>query len=323
MQRRQFFTALAGAAAAWPLAGRAEPTRPAIGVLFPGAAPFRVGQTFLAGLGEAGFIEGQNVTINYRFAEGKYERMAELAAELVESKVDVIVGYAGQGGLAAKVATSTIPIVFVIGGDPVQLGLVASLNRPEGNVTGTTFMGALSTTKEFQLAHELVPTTMTVGFLMNPDIVNAAGETRDALASAQALGLILEIAEAHSESDLEAGLASLAAARAGVVVVDSDVFFFSQRDRIVALAARYAIPTLYSSRSFADAGGFASYGGSSSEASLQAGRYVGKILKGAKPKDLPVVQSTKFELVINLKTAKTLGLEIPPALLARADDIIE
>lgn len=323
MRRRQFFAALAGTAAAWPLAVRAEPVRPTIGVLFPGTSPFRVGQTFLAGLGEAGFIEGQNVTINYRFAEGKYERMAALAAELVESKVNVIVGYAGQGGRAAKAATSTIPIVFITGGDPIQLGLVASLNRPEGNVTGAAFMGALSTTKEFELAHELVPTAKTIGFLVNPEILTAADETRDALVSAQALGLILEIAKARSESDLETGFASIAAARAGVVVVDSDVFFFSQRDRIVALAARYAIPTLYSTRFFADAGGFASYGGSSSEASLQAGRYVGKILKGAKPTDLPVVQSTKFELVINLKTAKTLGLEIPSMLLARADDVIE
>jgi putative tryptophan/tyrosine transport system substrate-binding protein len=323
MQRREFFTTLAGAAAAWPILARAEPAQPAIGVLFPGAPTFRLSRSFLAGLGESGFVEGQNVTINYRFGEGRYERMAALAGELVESKVDVIVGYAGQGGHAAKAATSTTPVVFMTGGDPVQLGLVASLSRPGGNVTGATFLGALSTTKEFQLLHELVPVATTLGFLMNPDILNAEGETRDAGASAQALGVTLEIVKARSESDLEAGFANLSAAHAGAIVVDSDVFFFSQRNHIVALAARHAIPTLYSNRSFADAGGLASYGGSSDEADRQAGRYVGKILRGAKPADLPVVQSTKFELVINLKTAKTLGLEISPTLLARADDVIE
>jgi putative ABC transport system substrate-binding protein len=270
-----------------------------------------------------GFIEGQTVAIEYRFAEGRYERLPALAADLVARKVDVIVGYAAPGGLAAKAATLTIPVVFVTGVDPVKVGLVASLNRPGGNVTGTTFMGALSTTKQFGLVHELVPMAKAVGFLMNPDIANAAEEMRDARASAQALGITLEIATARSESDLETGFATLAEARAGALVVDSDVYFFSQRDRIVALAARHGIPALYSNRAFADAGGLASYGGSASEASRGAGRYVGKILRGAKPADLPVVQSIKFELVFNLKTAKTLGLEIPPMLLARADEVIE
>jgi putative ABC transport system substrate-binding protein len=322
MRRRQFIVALGGAAA-WPLAARAESALPAVGVLFPGASTYRLDSAFLAGVGALGFVDAQTVMIVYRFAEGRYERMPTLAAELVTRKVDVIVGFAGQGGLAAKAVTSTIPIVFIIGGDPVQLGLVASLSRPGGNVTGTTSLGALSTTKEFQLVHELVPAATTVGFLMNPDIVNAAGEKRDALASAQALGLTLEIATARSEGDLETSFANLAAIRAGALVVDSDVFLFSQSNRIVALAARYAIPTLYSNRAFADAGGLASYGGSSRETNRQAGRYVGEILKGAKPADLPVVQSTKFELVINLKTAKALGLEIPPMLLARADEVIE
>jgi putative ABC transport system substrate-binding protein len=270
-----------------------------------------------------GFIEGKTVAIEYRFAEGRYERMPALAADLVARKVDVIVGFAAQGGLAAKAATSTIPVVFVTGVDPVQVGLVASLNRPGGNVTGTTFMGALSTTKQFGLVHELVPMAKAVGFLMNPDIANAAEEMRDARASAQALGITLEIATARSESDLETGFATLAEARAGALVVDSDVYFFSQRDRIVALATRHGIPALYSTRAFADAGGLASYGGSASEADRGAGHYVGKILRGAKPADLPVVQSIKFELVFNLKTAKTLGLEIPPKLLARADEVIE
>jgi putative ABC transport system substrate-binding protein len=292
-------------------------------VLFPGASTFRLSPVFLAGLSEFGFIEGKTVAIEYRFAEGRYERMPALAADLVARKVDVIVGYAVQGGLAAKAATSTIPVVFAIGADPVQVGLVASFNRPGGNVTGTTFMGALSTTKQFGLVHELVPMAKAVGFLMNPDIANAAEEMRDARASAQALGITLEIATARSESDLEAGFATLAEARAGALVVDSDVYFFSQRDRIVALAARHGIPALYSNRAFADAGGLASYGGSASEASRGAGYYVGKILRGAKPADLPVVQSIKFELVFNLKTAKTLGLEIPPMLLARADEVIE
>jgi putative ABC transport system substrate-binding protein len=321
--RRREFIGLIGGAAAWPLTVRAAAPLPTLGVLYPGASTYRLDSAFLAGLGELGFVDAQTVAIVYRFAEGRYEQMPALAAELVARKVDVIVGFAGQGGLAAKAATSTIPIVFVTGGDPVQLGLVASLNRPEGNVTGTTFLGALSTTKEFQLAHELVPAATTVGFLMNPDILSAAGEMRDARASTKALGLTLEIVTARSENDLEISFASLAAAHAGALVVDSDVFLFSQRNRIVALAARHAIPTLYSNRSFADAGGLASYGGSSREADLQAGRYVGRILKGEKPADLPVVQSIKFELVINLKTAKVLDLAIPPMLLARADEVIE
>ena len=324
MRRREFLQVVGGAAGAWPLTEGAEPTlRPTIGVLFPGASTFRLSPVFLAGLSEFGFIEGKTVAIEYRFAEGRYERMPALAADLVARKVDVIVGYAVQGGLAAKAATSTIPVVFAIGADPVQVGLVASFNRPGGNVTGTTFMGALSTTKQFGLVHELVPMAKAVGFLINPDVANAAEEMRDARASAQALGITLEIATARSESDLETGFAKLAEARVGALVVDSDVYFFSQRDRIVALAARHGMPALYSSRAFAEAGGLASYGGSVSEASRGAGRYVGKILRGAKPADLPVVQSIKFELVFNLKTAKTLGLEIPPMLLARADEVIE
>jgi putative ABC transport system substrate-binding protein len=279
MRRREFLQAVGGAAGAWPLTAGAEPTlRSTIGVLFPGASTFRLGPVFLAGLSELGFIEGQTVAIEYRFAEGRYERLPALAADLVARKVDVIVGYAAPGGLAAKAATLTIPVVFVTGVDPVKVGLVASLNRPGGNVTGTTFMGALSTTKQFGLVHELVPMANIVGFLMNPDAANAAEELRDARASAQALGITLEIATARSESDLETGFAKLAEARAGALVVDSDVYFFSQRDRIVALAARHGMPALYSSRGFADAGGLASYGGSPSEADRGAGRYVGKIL---------------------------------------------
>jgi putative tryptophan/tyrosine transport system substrate-binding protein len=323
--RREFLQAVGGAAAAWPLTVEAQPTlRPTVGVLFPGASTgFRLGPDFLAGLSESGFIEGKTVAFEYRFAEGRYERLPALAADLVARKVDVIVADAAVGGLAAKAATSTIPVVFRTGSDPIQLGLVTSLNRPEGNVTGTTFLTAVSTTKAFQLLYELVPTAGTIGFLMNPDTPVAADEMRDARASAQALGIMLEIAEARSESDLETGFAKLAEARAGALVVDSDVYFFSQRDRIVALAARHRIPALYSLRPFALAGGFASYGGSVSEASREAGRYVGKILRGAKPADLPVVQSTKFELVINLKTAKALGLTIPPSVLVQADEVIE
>ena len=324
MRRRQFLQVVGGAASAWPLTVGAEPTlRPTIGVLFPGASIFRLSPVFLAGLSELGFIEGKTVAIEYRFAEGRYERLPAIAADLVVRKVDVIVAYAAQGGLAAKAATSTIPVVFIVGIDPVQVGLVASFNRPGGNVTGTAFMGGLSTTKQFELVHELVPMAKALGFLVNPDYANAAEEMRDARASAQALGITLEIVTARSESDLETGFAALADARAAALVVDSDVYFFSQRDRIVALAARHGLPALYSNRAFADVGGLASYGGSASEASRGAGYYVGKILRGAKPADLPVVQSIKFELVFNLKTAKTLGLEIPPTLLARADDVIE
>jgi putative tryptophan/tyrosine transport system substrate-binding protein len=321
MRRRDFLWAFAGATVA-PLEARTEPTLPTIGYLFPGASTFRPGLTFLAGLNEFGFVDGKSVRIVYRFAEGQYERLPVLAAELVAQKVDVIVAVA-QGAYAAKATTSTIPIVFVTGGEPTRFGLVTSLNRPEANVTGTTFLGALTTTKEVELLHELVPGAGTLGFLMNPEMSNAAAETRDAQTSAQALGVTLEIAPARSDSELESAFTNLVAAHAGALVVDSDIFFYSRRDRIVALEARHAIPALYSNRAFADAGGFASYGGSSVEAELQAGRYVGRILKGEKPANLPVVQSTKFEFVINLKTAKALGLEIPPMLLAGADEVIE
>jgi ABC-type uncharacterized transport system substrate-binding protein len=324
MRRRDFLQAVGGVAGAWPLTAIGESAlRPTIGVLFPGASTYRMGASFFEALGEFGLVEGQTVAVQYRFAEGRYERMPALAADLVARKVDVIVGVAAQGGLAAKAATSTIPVVFVTGQDPVHVGLVASLNRPGSNVTGATFQGALSTTKQFGLVHELVPSAKVVGFLMNPDGANAAETVRDARASSEAHGVTVEIVAARSKDDLETGFTKLDEARAGALVVDSDVYFFSERNRIVALAAHRRIPTLYSNRAFAEVGGLASYGGSSREAEREAGRYVGKILRGANPADLPVVQSIKFELVFNLKSAKTLGLEIPPMLLARADHVID
>jgi putative ABC transport system substrate-binding protein len=322
MQRRDFLWAFAATAVA-PLEVRAEPPPPTVGYLFPGVSSFRPDPAFFAGLSEFGFVDGKSVRIVYRFAEGQYDRLPALAAELAAQKVNVIVAVAPQSVYATKATTSTIPVVFITGGDPTRLGMVTALNRPEGNVTGATFFGGLSTTKDIQLVHELVPTASTIGFLMNPELQNAAGEMRDAQASAQALGVRLEVAAARSDSELESSFANLAAANAGALVVDSDIFFYSRRNRIVALAARHAIPTLYSNRAFAEAGGLASYGGSSIEAELQAGRYVGRILKGEKPADLPVLQPTKFEFVINLKTAKAIGIEVSPMLLARADEVIE
>jgi putative ABC transport system substrate-binding protein len=321
MRRRDFLWAFA-AATVTPLGARAEPAQPTIGYLFPGTSPFQAGAAFRAGLGELGFVDGKSVKIVYRFAEGQYERLPALAAELVAHRVDVIVAIAGSGVQAVRAANPTIPIVFVTGEDPALFG-ITSLNRPEGNVTGATFLGALSTTKELQLLHELAPMASTIGFLINPDMQNAAGETSEARASARALAVKLEIATARSDSELEPGFANLTKAQAGALLVDSDILFYSRRNRIVALAARYAIPALYSNREFVKAGGLASYGGSSDEALLQAGRYVGRILKGEKPADLPILQSTKFEFVINLKTAKAMGVEIPPMLLARADEVIE
>jgi putative ABC transport system substrate-binding protein len=327
VKRREFITLIGGAAAAWPLAARAEqPMMPVIGFLGGGApdAFAHVVGAFRQGLYETGFAEGQNVTIEYRWAEGQYDRLPELVAELVGRPVVVIVATGGDVGVrAAKNATTTIPIVFTSGSDPVAAGFVSSLNRPGGNVTGVSLFVSVLEVKKLDLLRELVPTAAVIGFLLNPNNPRADVDTADMQAAARALGKQLLILKAGSENDLDAVLTNLAQQRVDALVVHTEPFFLSRRDHLVELAARHSIPTIYGLREFAAAGGLISYGTKLSDSYRQVGIYTGKILKGEKPVDLPVVQPTKFEFVINLKTAKALGLEVPSTLLARADEVIE
>ena len=327
MKRRAFITLLGGAAAAWPLAARAQqPAMPVIGFLSGaslGALPDQI-DAFRHGLKESGYVEGQNVTIDYRKAEGRYDRFAELAADLVRGQVAVIVvGGGGQASLAVKAATSSIPIVFTIGNDPVQAGLVASLSRPGGNVTGVTMFSSSLEPKRLELLRELVPSATVIAVLMNPTFPDSPIQLKDLQAAARAMGQQIVILNASSESEIEAAFATVARERIGALLVGSDPFFNSKRREIVALAARHAVPAIYQWRDHATIGGLMSYGTSLADAYRQVGIYVGRILKGEKPADLPVVQSTKVELVINLKTAKTLGLTFPVPLLGRADEVIE
>ena len=298
---------------------------PIFGVLFGGsAALLRQGfAPFLPGLGELGYRDGQNVTIQYRTAEGQYERLPALVSELVAGKANVIVALASPASMAAKTVSSTVPVVFAIAGDPVALGLVASLNRPGGNITGATFLSIELTAKQLELLHELSPNTRTVGFLINPEVPDLEAQTTRAQAAARSLGLALQVVNARAEDDFEAAFVALAEQHAGALLVGGDEFLISQSARIAGLAARHKLPTLAGLRVFAVRGGLASYGASLAEAQRQAGLYVGRILNGDKPADLPVVQATKFELVINLNTAKALGLTVPQLLLATADEVIE
>ena len=327
MKRREFITLIGGAAAAWPLAARAEqPMMPVIGFLGGGApdAFAHVVGAFRQGLYETGFAEGQNVTIEYRWAEGQYDRLPELVAELVGRPVVVIVATGGDVGVrAAKEATTALPIVFTSGSDPVAAGFVSSLNRPGGNLTGVSLFVSVLEVKKLDLLRELVPTAAVIGFLLNPNNPRADVDTADMQAAARALGKQLLILKAGSENDLDAVLTNLAQQRVDALVVHTEPFFLSRRDHLVELAARHSIPTIYGLREFAAAGGLISYGTKLSDSYRQVGIYTGKILKGEKPVDLPVVQPTKFEFVINLKTAKALGLEVPSTLLARADEVIE
>jgi len=328
--RRREFIGIAGGAAAWPLAARAQQkAMPVIGFLNPTSAlsppgPFVV--AFHKGLSETGYVEGQNLAVEYRWADGHYDRLPALAADLVGRKVDVIV-VAGQiSALAAKSATSTIPIVFVGVGDPAGIGLVASLARPGGNLTGFSNTAAELQPKRFELLSELVHQATVIALLVNP--TNVAGErsertTREIAEAARAKGVQLPILKASSESEIDAAFAALAGLHAGALFVGGDPFFNSRREQLVALASRHAIPAIYLWREFAVAGGLISYGIDTTAAFRQAGVYVGRILKGEKPTDLPVQQPTKFELVINLKTANALGLTVPQSLLARADEVIE
>ena len=326
MRRREFISLLGGAAAAWPLAARAQqPAMPAIGFLGGSSLAERrpLLTAFRQALTEAGFVEGQNVAIEYRWAEGQYDHLPALAAELVRRRVDLVVAGDGPSALVAKAATTTIPIVFTTGIDPVQVGLVTSLNRPGGNLTGVNMVAGPLPAKQLGLLHDLVPAAGTIAVLINPNNANAERDAATVQDAGRAVGVQIVVTRAVVETDFENVFAMLARERAGALLVNSDVFFTSRRDHIIALAARHALPLMSSWREFVVAGALISYGPSLSAAYRQVGLYTGKILKGAKPADLPVVQPTAFELVINLKTAKMLGLNVPLHLQQLADEVIE
>jgi len=323
--RRELLAALGGAAVAWPLAARAQQAMPVVGYLNNGSpesdAPRLTG--LRRGLNETGYVEGRNFLIEYRWAGNQPDRLPALAAELVRLQVTVIVAVGLLPALAAKAATTSIPIVFSVAADPVQLGLVASLNRPGGNLTGfNSFIGELGT-KGLAVLHELVPSSATIGFLEYPNNPVSELTTRDVLAAAPTVGLQVQILKASTDREIDAAFVSLVQAQTGALLVGNDPFFNSRIDQLVALAARHAIPTMYSVREFVVAGGLISYGTSLIEEYRQVGLYTGRILKGEEPADLPVQQATKLELIINLKTAKVLGLQIPDRLLALADESIE
>ena len=326
MRRREFIAALGGAAA-WPLAARAQqPPMPVIGFLnavSPGPWANLLA-AFHKGLNETGYVEGRNVTIEYRWAEGKYDRLPVLAADLVRRMVSVIVATGGTpSALAVKSATKTIPVVFTVGADPVSLGLVESLNRPAGNMTGVNLLVSTLGAKRLGLMRDLVPTARLMAMLVNPDNVLAKLQQVDIQQAAVAINQDLRILTASSERELDAAFESMLQFGVQALLVGSDAFFNSRRDKITTLAARHRIPALYEEREFAVAGGLISYGTSISDGYRQAGLYTGRVLRGEKPADLPVVQVTKFELVINLKTAKTLGVKISDNFLTLADEVIE
>jgi putative ABC transport system substrate-binding protein len=327
MRRREFLGVLGGAAAALPLSARAQQTEaPAIGLL--SSAPFATRQEQVAGfhrgLREAGFVEGQNVKIEYRSAENQLGLLPSLAKDLVERRVSVIATIAGEvTAIAAKEATATIPIVFVVGGDPVQRGLVAGLNRPGGNITGVSFLVVATETKRLELLSQLIPSANSIGVLVNPNNLNNDVTIKDGHDAAKALGKSLLFAEAASDSQFDLAFEDLVRRKAQALIVTPDPFFLAQREKLVGLARRHKLPAIYSFREFAAIGGLMSYGSSLANAYRQVGVYVGKILKGEKPANLPVVQSLKFEFVVNLKTANTLGLEFPAKLLVLTDEVIE
>jgi putative ABC transport system substrate-binding protein len=325
MRRREFGRLVGGAAVAWPLAVRAQQkAMPVIGFLGSAsrgrAAPLLA--AFHQGLGETGYVEGQNLAFEYRWAEGRYDRLPAFAADLVVRKVDLIAADGIPAALAAKTATSTIPIVFSVG-DPVDLGLVASLARPGGNLTGVSTMAPELSPKRLELLSELVPQAGVIALLVNPNNSNTERIVGDMQEAARAKGVQLHILNAGTESEIDAAFATLVQLHAGALVVGGDPFFNNWREQLVTLAARHGVPAIYQFREFAEAGGLISYGSSLAAAFRQVGIYAGKILKGAKPADLPVQQPIKFELVLNLKTANQLGLTVPQSLLMRADEVIE
>jgi putative ABC transport system substrate-binding protein len=327
MRRREFIALVGGAAAAWPLAARAQQSAmPVIGFLTSrasGDAPHLLA-AFRQGLKDTGFVEGQNVTIEYRFAENRSERLPALAADLVQRQVAVIATTTTPATLAAKAATATIPIVFELGGDPVRLGLVASLNRPGGNVTGVTQLSTQVAPKRLELLHELIPTASVIALLVDPtDPTNAESVSRAFQVAARSFGLEVHVLTASTERDFDAVFAKLIEFRAGGLVIGSHAFFTSRSEQLAALAVRHAVPTVYAYREFVAAGGLASYGGSVTDAYRLAGVYAARILKGEKPSELPVQQVTKVELFLNLKAAKALGITIPLPLSGRADEVIE
>jgi putative tryptophan/tyrosine transport system substrate-binding protein len=324
---RRHAIALLGAAAAWPLATRAQQlTVPVIGFL-SGRSPGEsasVEAAFRQGLQETGYVEGQNVHIALRWADGRYARLPELAADLVGRRVTVLVSVGGEVvALAAKAATTTIPIVFVMGSDPVEAGLVASLNQPGGNITGATLLAGPLGAKRVELMHELVPRATVVAFLVNPNHPRADLDIAETHEAAQKLRQTVRVVGARTVSDLQPAFASIIQQRADALIVNRDGFLNSQREQVVVLAARHALPAIYESREHVEAGGLMSYGPSYSDTYRKAGIYTGQILKGVKPSELPVLQPAKFELVINLKTAKAIGLDVPPTLIARSDEVIE
>ena len=326
MKRRAFITLL-GSAVAWPLAASAQQvSMPVVGVLYSGSPEMfeTLISAFRRGLNEVGYVEGRNVALELRLAEGHYDRLPALAADLVRRQVAVIFTAGGQNSaFAAKANTATIPIVFTTGGDPVRSGLIASLNRPGGNVTGVTNLAAELEPKRLEILHELVPTADRIAVLVNPAYQDVELRVDEIQAASRTIGKQIHVLQASTENAIDMAFAALAQARAGALLVSSDPFFFGRRHQIVALAARYAVPAIYQWREFAQIGGLISYGADRSYAQHEAGIYVGKILKGAKPSDLPVQQAVKLELVINVNTATALGITIPPTLLARADEVIE
>jgi putative tryptophan/tyrosine transport system substrate-binding protein len=325
MRRREFIASLTTAACTWPVGARAQQAMPAVGYLavLRSDTDTHLKEAFRRGLQDAGYVEDQNVVIKFRSAQGQFDRLPDLATELIGEGVAVIVAVANASAMAAKAATAKIPIVFIGGGDPVASGLVASLNRPGGNITGVSFLINIIAAKRLELVHELVPKATAIALLVNPNNPNSAPEARDVERAARTLGLEVYVLNATSEREVEAAFTNIEQRGAGAVLVAADAFFTGQRDQLIALATRFRLPTIYSLREFVTAGGLISYGTSFIDAARQAGAYAGRILKGEKPADLPVQQSTKIELVVNLKTAKALDLAIPPSLLARADEVIE
>jgi putative tryptophan/tyrosine transport system substrate-binding protein len=324
MRRRDFISLVGGAAGAWPLAVRAQPTMPVVGFLSFGLPDLQGARlrAFREGLKAFGYVDGQNLAIEWRWVGDHYEHLPAAAVDLVRRQVSLIATQGTPAVLAAKAATTTMPIVFLTGGDPIRLGIVASINRPGGNVTGVTFLLSEMATKQFGLLHDLLPKATVIGFLTNPNNPQANTQLRDVSTTVKALALKLVVVNASNAGEIDAAFSSLAQ-RVDALVMGADAVFTQQRDQLVALAARHAVPVMYNLREYVEAGGLMSYGSSITEVSRQGGMYVARILKGEKPADLPVMQTTKFEFLINLRTAKALGINVSDNLISLADEVIE